>query len=169
MRSKHPSEGTLKGLPEEQQAAIADYALGHTSAETLDWLREQGIRVTGNALSMFLSQRQVRQQLAINAALLQILLEEVAKEDPTLTPGRIQELGQAFFSRMAIANQDSALWRLTQEIEFKRNRLALERQKFHELVEERKAAIRQEIERAKSGQGLTPETLERIEQELKLM
>jgi hypothetical protein len=169
MKAKANAAGSLKTLPEEQQAAILEHALEHTLSETLGWLADQGVRVAADVLAVFVSQRQVRQQMAVNAALVQILLEELAREDPTLTPARIQELGQAFFSRMALANRDSGLWRVTQELELKRSRLELDRQKFQDALEQRKAAIREELERAQSGGGLTPQTLERIERELNLM
>jgi chaperonin cofactor prefoldin len=169
MKAKSNPAGSLKAFPEEQQAAIVEYAGEHSLPETIGWLADQGIQVAADVLAVFLSQRQVRQQLNVNAALVQLLLEELAWEDPTLSVARIQEVGQAFFSRMALANRDSDLWHLTQELELKRGRLDLDRHKFQESLEERKAAIRQELERARAGGGLTADTLERIEHELKLM
>ncbi len=162
-------ESELKGLPAERQATIADFAVAHTLAETVDWLRADGVRTCSAALSAFLSWYHLKQQLVRNEAIVQMLLAELGKPGQKLTARRLQEAGQAFFTALALAQQDPRAWYLTQQIALRRAQVELAWQKYRDQVAERKAALEREVKAAQADGGLSPETLEKIERELNLL
>jgi hypothetical protein len=55
------------------------------------------------------------------------------------------------------------------KLEEKRKERELSEQKYRDLVNEKRAAIERELNSAKTSGGITPETLEKIERELKLL
>jgi ribosomal protein S12 methylthiotransferase accessory factor YcaO len=158
-------ETDLKTLPRHTQVELAEFLLGHTLAETVEWLAEQGIGTTGPALSIFHATYTTRQQLLHFEAMVGILTAELAKQDPSLTPDRIRELGQSLFTRLAIEKKDAASWKITQELEMKRSKLDLEWQKFRSQASKPNA---DEDAASEKSEGLSPETTEKIERELKL-
>src|SRR2546422_443875 len=107
---KPRADSKLKTLPEHRQDAIADHALTHTLAETVGWLKQDGLEVSRNVLSEFLSWHRINQQLALNASAVNTVLVQLAKRDRSLTPERLQELGQVFFTDMAIQQKDQRAW-----------------------------------------------------------
>ncbi len=165
--STNPSglvETDLKSLAPHIQAELAEFLLEHTLAETTDWLAEKGIGTTHSPLSLFYATYTTRQQLARFEAMVGLLTEELAKQDPSLTPERIRELGQALFTWLAIEKKDATSWKITQELEMKRSKLDLEWQKFRAQL----AKIEANGETLEKPDGLSPETTEKIERELKL-
>lgn len=126
MNKKARGDAKLKTLPAERQASIAEHGAAHTLAETLAWLREDGLATSSGALSEFLSWWRLGQQLERNQAAVERLLLEV----PASSAEEMQKLGQAFFSALAIEQQDAKVWAFTQNLELKRGELELARQKF---------------------------------------
>jgi hypothetical protein len=154
----------LKTLPPHVQAELAEFLLEHTLAETVDWLAEKGIGASHSALSLFYAAHTTREQLLRFEAMVALVTEELARQDPSLTPERIRELGQSLFTRLAIEKRDAAFWKITQELELKRSKLDLEWQKFRAHL----AKIETDAEALEKPDGLSPETTEKIERELKL-
>lgn len=120
----------MKTLPASRQEAIAGYAAEHTLADTVRWLRAEGLQTSAAALSDFLSWHALKRQCERNAATVETLLVEVARRDGGLSAERVQELGQAFFSALALEQQDAKAWYWTQQLALKRAALALEERKF---------------------------------------
>ena len=58
---KTRGDSVLGTLPEDRQLDIANQARAHTLAETIEWLRADGIRIGQTALSEWLSSWQLRQ------------------------------------------------------------------------------------------------------------
>ncbi len=58
---KPRADSVLKTLPPERQADIAAYALGHTLAETRDWLRADGVKCSTTGLSEWFSWYRLQQ------------------------------------------------------------------------------------------------------------
>ena len=157
---KRRGDSILWKLPPERQAEVAEHTHTHTLLETIGWLKEQGTTISAASLSRFLSQYQIRRQLELNALTVETLLEKLAAHDQSLPPERLQMLGQMFFSELALQQRDPRIWRLMQDIEVKRQRLELDRKKYQNAAKEKTEA---------SPGGITPETLDRIEREIKLM
>ncbi len=130
MSRKPRADSKLKTLPEERQAAIAEYARAKTLAETLLWLREDGLQTSAAALSEFLSWFALQQQLQRNASTVETLLANLSHDLPEASPEKIQAIGQSFFSALALEQQDAKGWFLTQQINLKNQQLSLDREKF---------------------------------------
>ena len=132
---KPNANAVLKNLPEPRQAEI--YARcnlpakeGGGFANVRAWLAEDGIRTSEAALSYFFSWYGLRQQVARNEQTVETLLEKFREADPDATPEKVQSIGQAFFSAMALDQQDPKVWYLTQQLGLKREQLNLDRDKF---------------------------------------
>lgn len=126
---KPRADSKLKTLPEERQAVIAEYALGHSLAETVAWLREDGLVTSGAALSEFLSWHRLSHQLKRNESTVAQLLSHL-RQERGMSDEELQKAGQAFFSALAIEQQDSKAWFLSQQTALKKEQLNLDRQKF---------------------------------------
>jgi hypothetical protein len=127
---KPNSNAKLKTLPEERQAAIAEYALDKSLAETVKWLREDGLVTSSAAVSEFLSWYRLKEQLAKNETTVSQMLEEIKQNDPSITQSQLEQAGQAFFSALAIEQQDSLTWKRVQDAKLRLGVLKLNRDKF---------------------------------------
>ncbi len=134
MSTKHPrADAKLKRLPESVQARIAERLgqPGVTQKDVLAWLRtEHSVSSSAAALSDWLSWYALRQQLARNESAVEALITDLAHKDPSVSPEKLQELGQQFFSALAVQTQDPKTWFLTQQIALKGRQLDLDREKF---------------------------------------
>lgn len=165
---KPRSDATLKTLPPERQAAIAEYLATHSLADTRDWLKADGIKTSVTALSLFGSWYALQQQLTRNESTVETLLAELGKTNPDWSPEQIQQVGQSFFNALTLQQQDPKAWAQVQSIQLKRDQLALDARKVA-LLEKKAAAFDEVKKAASSGGGITPETLTKIERELKLL
>ena len=98
----------LKTLPAERQATIAEHAGAHKLAETVAWLKEDGLKVSANQVSQFLSWYSLRQQLRQNASTVEALLEDLKQEQPDITPEQLDAAGQMFFTALSLEQKDTA-------------------------------------------------------------
>ncbi|HWD20502.1 MAG TPA: hypothetical protein VHB20_14615 [Verrucomicrobiae bacterium] len=131
---KPRSDSKLKNLPPERQAAIAA-RLGAGGPDSslqavCNWLREDGVETSTGALSQFYSWWQLRRQCEQNEAAVEGLLESVKELGITATSEQLQALGQAFFTKKAIEQQDSKQWFNAQRLALKKEELLIDRQKF---------------------------------------
>ncbi len=166
--SKPRPDAKLKTLPDERQCEIAEHAKTHSLEETVIWLRTNGIDVAISTLSTFLAAYRMQKQLEKNELVTKELLLQLAEQHPELTPEKVTELGQTFFSGMAIEQQNPRVWCLVQQTGVKKAHYELAFKKYVEQVQARKEAIQRELDAAKSKGGLSPETIEKIEHELNL-
>lgn len=122
----------MKRLPPERQAAIAEYASkpGVSQADTLKWLRADGVDTSAGALSDFLSWYPLQQQLERNESTVATLLEELKRNDPSVSQAQLELAGQMFFSALAIEQRDSLTWKRVQDSKLKLGALQLGREKF---------------------------------------
>ncbi|HEY4414480.1 MAG TPA: hypothetical protein VGO57_02215 [Verrucomicrobiae bacterium] len=132
---KPRADAKLKTLPPERQADIfaklnLPVKQGGGYAETLKWLKDDGLETSLGALSQFFSWYSLKQQMERNESTVETLLEKVAAANTGLSPERIQELGQSFFTAMALEQQDPKAWYLTQQVGLKKEQLLLDRKKF---------------------------------------
>jgi hypothetical protein len=127
---KPNSNAKLKTLPEERQSAIAEYARSHSIDETMSWLRKDGLETSSGAVSLFLSWYRLQQRLAVNDSTVSSLLEDLKNNDPSLTNAQLEQAGQAFFSKLAIEQEDSLTWKRIQDGKAKLELIRLTRDRF---------------------------------------
>jgi hypothetical protein len=125
-------DAKLKRLPPERQAAIWELASlpGVSQAQTLKWLRDDGVETSAGALSEFLSWYSLRQQLQQNESTVKTLLEDLKRNDPGLSAAQLESAGQMFFSALAIEQKDSLTWKRIQDTKLKLGVLQLSQEKF---------------------------------------
>lgn len=141
---KPRADSTLKTLSEERQATIAAHLAEHTLVETCKWLADDGLKTSLRALSEFLCWWRLRSQLQRNGQTVETLLAEFKAAKPDSTPEQVQQVGQAFFSALALAEQDPKAWFLTQQLEFKRQAAELDAAKLA-LARDAEARAREEF------------------------
>lgn len=122
---KARGDSKLKTLPPDRQATIAEYASGHTLADTVGWLRADGFTTSISALSEFLSWRRLAEQLRENESTVSQVLADLKESDAGLSEEALEKAGQMFFSALAIQQQDSLTWKRAQDA---KTRLELVRQ-----------------------------------------
>lgn len=164
---KPRADSVLKTLPPERQSAIAAYAREHTLQQTVAWLAADGLKTSDSSLSDFLSWFALQQQLKRNESTVETLVANMVATRPGWTPEQIHAAGQSFFTALAMEQQNVDAWVLTQRLALQREQLALEDRRVKLL--EQKAAAYDEVKKAVNSGGLTPETLAKIERELKLL
>lgn len=122
----------LKTLPADRQAAIAEHAKTHTLAETSAWLKDDGLKVSVDQLSKFLSWYLLQDQFRQDEETTETLLEQLKREVPDLSDEKLDELGQRTFSLLAIRRQDPETFLSVRSAKFKaeleKQKLALRRQ-----------------------------------------
>lgn len=133
---KPRSDSKLKTLPAERQADIfarmnLPVKQGGGIANVLEWLRKDGLQTSAGALSEFYSWYSLQQQFSRNESTVEVLLEKFKEADPNATPEKILQMGQAFFSALALEQQDPKVWFLTQQIGLKKEQLSLDKKKFN--------------------------------------
>ena len=117
----------LKTLPPLRQDAIAEHAQSHKLAETAAWLKADGLKVSSNQVSHFLSWYVLRQQLRQNESTVQELLADLKLEQPDITPEQLDSAGQMFFTALSIEQKDASSF---VKVRSSRSRAILEAQKL---------------------------------------
>lgn len=179
MSRKPRADSFYDTLPPATQQTIAEHALKHTLEETLAWHQSGGMAGGSvTALSRWLAGWRLREQMDRNASIVQQALDDAKRNNPEITQDQLFSLGQSLFSGMAIEQQDPQIWLATQRLELEKQtaeaRWKLEREKLDQaerkiVLLEKKAAAFDQVKASVNSGGLTPETLEKIERELKLM
>ena len=130
---KPRSDSILKTLPEARQEEVAEYLHEHSLSATRAWLAADGIKTSLAALSYFGAWHATLRQLAKNESAVEALIDNLKSENPDWTPQQLEGAGQAFFTALAIQQQDPKGWRDSQTIALKRDELNLSREKFEHL------------------------------------
>lgn len=164
---KPRSDSALKTLPEEKQAEIGQLLASRSLTDVRSVLLEQGITTSEAALSEFWSWWQLRAALRRREDRVGELVERMKEDVPAIPEDRLFELGQSLFGALSIAEEDGRTWVNTQRLRLERERLEIDRRKVA-LLEQKLRNVQAEVTRAKDG-GLTPETLQRIEEAAKLL
>jgi len=105
---KPRGDSVLKTLPSARQDVIAEHAQSHKLAETAAWLKADGLKVSANQVSQFLSWYVLRQQLRQNESTVQELLADLKLEQPDITPEQLDSAGQMFFTALSIEQKDAS-------------------------------------------------------------
>lgn len=165
MNKKPRSDSPLKTLPEARQADIAEYLAAHSLAETVAWLKEDGIKTSIASLSEFGSWYALRRQLSRNEQTVETLLAEYVKSDPNLSPEKIQAMGQAFFSAMSLAQQDPESWVQVQKLNLQRAAMELDQRRV--VLLEKKAAQLDQVKQVVESKLSPEEQKKRLKEILK--
>jgi hypothetical protein len=179
MSAKPNSQSVLKNLTAERQEEIFQRMTVNT-AEWPDtsyravrrWLKDDGLVTSEAALSEFYSWYALRQQLKRNESTVETMLADLKKFKPELTAEEMDRAGQLFFTALAIQEKDSLTFsRIRAD---KRGVRAQELESRKIALLEKKAAAYDRAQAAltdakNSKGGITPETLKRIETELRLL
>ena len=105
---KPRGDSVLKTLPPARQDAIAEHASQHKLWETVAWLKKDGLKVSSNQVSQFLSWYVLKAQLCQNESTVQALIEDLKAEQPDITPEELDSAGQMFFTALSIEQKDSS-------------------------------------------------------------
>lgn len=162
---KPRSDAPLKTLPAERQLEIIEKMgePGMSLAKVCSWLRDDGFDTSPPALSRFREWWLLQQQLSENEATVTQLMGSLSKENPTWSPAKIQETGQAFFTAMALQARDPKQWFFIQKLALQKQQLAFERDKFE--FDAAKACLKKlpELKVISTDRSLTePEKVEQI-------
>src|SRR5215471_18997891 len=149
-----PRTAKLKNLPPDQQAAVFHYSKGKTLVQVAKWLQKKvGLQVSPSAVHYFLAWYGTTDRLEYYAAIVQALLEYEKKKDPNITPQRLYELGQEFFTGLVMRNEDVRGWSAVQQIALKQGRLDLDWEKFRDQAADRKARLQAALNDANPKPG----------------
>lgn len=143
-RMKPHPQSRLKTLPESVQGEIWDYAQSHSLEDTARWLRERGIKTSRSAISSFLSWYAMRRQLEKNETVVQAVLEHLKLHGAGWTEEQLAQAGQAFFTALALEQQDVRAWAAAQRIALQREQLRLDRERLDFLRQRAEQADRAE-------------------------
>lgn len=145
---KTRADSTLGMLPEDRQMEIAEHAAGNTLDATVTWLREDGVKVSRSALSLWLSDFRMRQVFKMAESDALNFVELLRKKRPELSESELQGWANEFFQvqavkigdaktylRFATARHKAEMDRLNFEqrergLKQKEDSLRLEREKF---------------------------------------
>lgn len=155
MTRKPRADSVLKTLSPARQERIVDHALGHTLAETVAWLRDDGLKTSSAALSEFLSWYRLRQRLSRNQSVVETLLTDLRRDNPKIDPDELFKIGQSFFSALAIEQQDPDAWARTIRTDQRAQALELEARRVSVL--EQKASQADQAAAVTGDTSLTPE------------
>lgn len=176
---KPRSDAKLLNLPEEQQAALADWLLGgmpyHVARTEL--AREFGVVTSLSALSLFwgaVCQPQLLRRRAQAVTTAEAVADAAASNPGRFDAATIDALRQKAFelaiSPIAKPDDVRALFSLVLKAAdqgLKERQVSVSERRIS-LLEGQMAAVRDAVTQAKSG-GLTPEALAKIEEAAKLL
>lgn len=131
---KPRGDSPLNRLGAERQQAIVDHAGAHTLAETVKWLRDDGVITSSTALSDWLSSFRLGAQMRRNESAVERLMRDLSKEHPEWTIEQLQKVGQAFFTSLAVEQQDPKGWFLAQQLALKEKQLEFDQQRYKEAL-----------------------------------
>jgi hypothetical protein len=121
-------DSVFKTLPKARQDAIGEYSLDHSLAETVAWLRADGLKTSSSALGNFLSGWRLEQRLSRNASKVKQIQERMREEG--YSESEVDRAGQVFFTEMAMDDEDPAQWKFIQGLKLKAKELEFDREKF---------------------------------------
>jgi hypothetical protein len=180
--SKTRSDNVLLNLPEEQQCKLADWLLNGMPYHEANVLVGKEFGVALRSLSSYSAfWREVCEPALLSRRSKLVKSADARVEEAERRPGQFDKATLDAISErayaLAISPQSEAkdvkavmmLLLKARDQELHKQELGLALDKYRDQVAERKRAIEAELGKARTGGGLTPETLERIERELKLL
>jgi hypothetical protein len=116
------SDAVMKNLPEERQAEILDHTKTHKLSDTVEWLAKGGLTVSTCAVSNWRIWRVQKIMLDRRQERILNLLADYKKRYPKTTKQELNDMGEDFFNRLAIDQEDVKSWQMAQQVQLKRER-----------------------------------------------
>lgn len=141
-----------------------------TFVEVLAWLKGRGIASSLGALSEFYSWQRMCKGMEAARNRAQQAREEMAK-DPLATPESIARVGQMVFTAEMVDNGNVKAFVELEKLRMQARQLDLDVEKFRLLKAkaDRLDALEAKAKELKQGGGLSAETLEMLEKQLKIL
>ena len=176
------SDAILLNLPEEQQAKLAEWLLNGMPYHEAKVLVEKEFGRSVKSLDSFRSfWQQVCQPQILARRRRAVTTADERAAEAKKNPGqfdlatmdaikqRAYELAESPEAKAGDVKAILMLLLKARDQDIHERELELSLQKYRDEVAERKAAMQRELDAAKSGGGITPKTLEKIEAELRLL
>jgi len=128
--------GLLKTLPDGRQQEVFDFAEKHTLAQTVEWLREDGLLTSCGQLSRFCSWYRLKEQLRKHSASVSSLNELLRSKMPTVSPEKLESYTDALFRVQVLEQNKPELYLALKRDKMEAKRLSLEERRI-KLLEER--------------------------------
>ncbi len=176
--SKARSNSMLLKLPEPLQYEIFEKLEATTYDETIRWAwQDRSLKISKHQLEIFYDVMKGRRAQNRRAARVEDKLLDFARRDPTRTPEFMAQLGDYIFTEITLAEEETADYVKIQKLQIDRlkaendARVIAQTERKLALVEEAAAKARGALGAAKdaASQGLTEETIKRIEEAAKLL
>ena len=119
----------LKNLPADQQDAIVEYARLHSSDQTANWLRAQGVAVSRPTVGRFLAWRRLNDKTARDSSFVKKIVADIQSGRPGVSQDELDSAGHMMFSTLALVEQDSMAWKRVQRLQIDRDMLKLAHKK----------------------------------------
>jgi hypothetical protein len=174
LRSKPRADAKLKTLPPEIQEAIFKLLQRASYAKAVGMIRQQfDVETSPAGLSAFFSWYPFSRRLEQHATLADQIKQQIAANPALgLDAEKVTAIAQIAFEAQAVQEQDPTLYIGLRKLRQKDADLALQ-SKNQELrlkqYEDKISAAKASLEKAKGKGGVSKETLELIEQQLKLL
>jgi hypothetical protein len=107
MSTKTRADSVLGTLPDDRQDQIADYARTHTLDDTIVWLKADGVRISRNRLSVWLSSYTLRRAFTQAANSTSEFQEFLKAEFPDIDPAELDRRASLFFQAEAMKAGDA--------------------------------------------------------------
>jgi hypothetical protein len=177
MEKEIRSDAKLKNLPAEMQEDLwrlrnpADEdEKKSTYVEVLVWLKGRGIDSSLGALSEFYSWQRMSKRMESAKSRAQQAREELAK-DPSATPESVARVGQMVFTAEMVDDGNVKAFVELEKLRLQNRQLDLDLDKFRMIKAkaDRLDAMEAKAKELKQGGGLSAETLEMLEKQLKIL
>ena len=171
------ADAKLKSLPQEVRDTLWRFRYPEEDGEKLTyvavlaWLKsELGLESSLAALSDFYSWERMERRMAAARERAEQARRELAS-DPNATPEAIARVGQMVFTAEMVDDGNLKAFVALEQIRIQQRQLDLDHAKFSliKAKADRLDAMEAKARDMKAGGGLTPETLEMLEKQLKLL
>jgi tetratricopeptide (TPR) repeat protein len=175
MRKPRP-DSKLKNLPAKQQDELRVFLQTHTLEDTVPFVKsELDISTSEAALSKFRDWYDLTHELSDSAELADAVKELLSNKALKLDPETVSQAAQICFENRALKRDDGKLFvalrqsrQYDQRLRQFNEALKLDREKFEE-QKSKNARAADSLKAVVAKGGIAPETLERIEEALKLL
>jgi hypothetical protein len=155
---KTRAASVLGRLPRERQEEIAAHAREHSLADTVSWLRQDGIATSKTALGNWLQAWAMSEVFRICASDAENFMAHIKTRRPELPESEVEAMGNDFFQLQAIKTQNPDLF-----LAFRQARTKAEIERAKIALAERRVALLEakaaQADKAKvvAESNLTPE------------
>lgn len=125
---KPRSDSPLRMLPEDRQAEVLAYLEGHSVAETVKWLAQDGFKASSGALSEWRSWYLLRQSYKETKSDVETILDNIRRnaeaKGETVSEEELFSYGQETFAVLALKGKDAKEWARIQSLGLEGKRIS---------------------------------------------